>query len=232
MITDIKANVDQITPTILSEGQQYPAQSVLGQLFTADWYTRLALAGRVYSLPLGTISGAASYTALTGNATVDNDQPEFIIAADSGWLIPIVIDIQISVDDVDAYDDVDDILVIADRSQATAAGATATVATPLNHLDGGDAFSGRCFTIVTGDVTDPVGSDILAYKYHILLQVAAEATGSGSLTDGRGLYKEFKIPRLLAGPCQIVGFVTGTNTPTFMGEIVFAHIPSGWAPTS
>ena len=228
MISDIKVNVDQIAPSVLAEGMQYPAATTLGQLFTADWHTRLILAGRVFKLNLGTISGDASYTALTGNATVDNDQPEFIIAVDSGWLIPVEIDIQISVDDMDAYDDVDDILVVADRSQATAAGATATVATPTNELDGGEAFGGRCFTIVTADVTNPAGSDVLAYKYYELTQVAAEA--GGGVEASRGLYKLFPRPVLLAGPCQIVGFVTGTNTPTFMGSVTFAHIPVSWIP--
>lgn len=230
MITDVKVNVDQIAPSVLSEGQAYPTMTKLGQLFVADWHTKLVLAGRAFTLDLGTISGAASYTALTGNATVDNDQPEIVIAADSGWLIPMEIDIGISVDDMAAYDDVVDMLFIADRSQAVAAGATATVEVPNNLLDGAAAFSGRCYSIVTGDITDPVCSDILGYKYYELTQVAAETAGSGPAT--KGFYKKFEIPTLLAGPCSIIGWVTGTNTPTFMGSIKFAHIPASWATTS
>jgi len=42
------------------------------------------------------------------------------------------------------------------------------------------------------------------------------------------VYKEFDIPKFLAGPCSIIGFVTGTDTPEFSGSFQFAHIPASW----
>ena len=200
----------------------------LAQLFTANWHERLILAGRAFTLDLGTITGGTDYTALTGNAAIDHDQPEIVIAADSGWLIPMEIDIGIAIDDMDAYDDVTEIFFIGDRTTAVASGATATIETPLNYLDGGDAFSGRCYSIVTADITDPTAADILGFKSWQLIQVASEVAGSAPFV--KTYKKKFAFPRLLAGPCSIIGYVVGTNTPTFMGSVTFAHIPTGWMP--
>ena len=159
MITDIKALVDSVSPSVLTENvQEFVRQSTIGQLFTADWHERLILAGKAYTLDLGALT-ATEWTGLTGNAAVDLDQPEIVIAVDTGYLIPMSIEIDIHVDDVDAYDDVTEIGFQADRSQATAAGATATIEVPNNMLDGGDAFGGRAFSIVTADIADPVMPD-------------------------------------------------------------------------
>lgn len=230
MQADIKAQVEQIPPSQLTDGQRdYLRQSVLGQLFTADWHQRLVLAGYAYTVDFGTVA-ASTYTALTGNAAPDLDQPEIVIAADSGFLVPMEIDIAIAVDDMDAYDDVTDIVFIADRSQAEAAAATATVEVPNNLLDGGAAFSGRCYSIVTGNITAPVPSDVLATWHWELTQVATEVGGVAPAI--KKAYKTFAIPTLLAGPCQIIGYVTGTNTPTFTGSVKFANVPAGFFPTS
>ena len=232
MITDIKARVDQIPAQVQSEGDMgYPSMSKLGQLFVADWHTRLVLAGRAYTLDLGTVA-AAAYTALTGNAAPDLDQPEIVIAVDSGFLIPMEIDIAIAVDDMDAYDDVTDIMFIVDRTAAMA-GGTGTpgeVEVPNNLLDGGEAFAGRCVTICAGGITTPVPADVLVYRGWEKAQIGAETAGSGLVS--KHLYKKFDIPTLIAGPCQIIGYVTGTNTPTFIGNVKFAHIPASWLATS
>ena len=231
MISSIKTRVDQLVASVLSNGdQEYPAMSKLGQLFTADWHTRLVLAGRAYTLDLGTVA-ATAYTALTGNAAPDLDQPEILIAVDSGWLIPMEIDINIAVDDQDAYDDVTDIMFIVDRTAAQAAGATGTVEVPNNLLDGGDAFEGRCFSILTGGITTPVPADVLAYSNWTPIAMAAEAGGTLPAVN-KNLRKKFEIPTLIAGPCQIIGYVTGTNTPTFIGSVKFAHLPSSWVTVS
>ncbi len=229
---DILGLVDQMPPSVLMEGEQEKIRiGKLGELFTVDWHQRLALAGRVFTMPLGTIAGDASYSALTGNGTaLDNDQPEIVIAIDTGWLIPIEIDVGYSVADPDAYDDWLDILFIADRSQTVPAGETGNIITALNLLDGGDSFSGRCYNTISSDITNPVTSDILGYKYWEQTQLAAEVFGR--VTPTYNFYKKFDIPRFLAGPCSIIGFVTGKVAPTYMGSITFAHVPTSWIPLS
>ena len=229
MDAELHGQENQLTPSIKSGDKQKLAMTTLGQLFTANWHERLILAGRAFTLDLGTITGGTDYSALTGNAAIDHDQPEIVIAADSGFLIPMEIEIGIAIDDMDAYDDITEIFFIGDRTTAVATGATATSETALNMLDGGDAFNGRCYSIVTADITDPTAADILAFKSWQLIQVASETAGSAPTT--KNFYKKFEFPRLLAGPCSIVGYVVGTNAPTFMGSVTFAHIPTSWMPS-
>ncbi len=229
-LQEIKGQVDQFDPTILKEGKMgNVAMSTLGQLFTADWVTRLVLAGRVFSMPLGSASGALGV--LTGTATVDNDLPSLSISCDTGWLIPIEIDVTVHVDDIDAYDDVVDMLFFADRSQAVPAGEVGNIITAINLLEGATAFGGRCYdTHNTTPITNPVCSDILGYKYWELTQLAAEIGGDASFT--KVYNKKFDVPHFLAGACSILGYVTGTNTPTYFGRVVFAHLPTSWITVS
>ena len=231
-LQEVKAKVDQISPDVLAEGDMENVRMTkLGQIFTADWKQRLALAGRVFTLDLGTIAGEGSYSALTGNAAYDNNQPEAIIAIDTGWLIPLEIDIGISVNDMDAYNDFTQIVWAIDRTQTQAAGETGTVATANNMLDGGPAFSGRCYTILTGDTSNaPASVEVIASKFWELTITAAEA--ATNVPANLSLYEKFNYPILVAGPCHIVGYVVGTMTPTFMGSVTFAHVPTSWFPTS
>jgi hypothetical protein len=71
---------------------------------------------------------------------------------------------------------------------------------------------------------------VLGAKAWELTQVAAETAGVAPWE--KSYHKKFEIPTLLAGPCQIVGYVIGTNAPTFVGNIKFAHIPASWVATS
>lgn len=230
-LQEVKGKVDQIAPTILKEGQiENIAMSKIGQLFTVDWVTRLAMAGRVYSMPLGLTGGETTYSPLTGNVAVDNNQPEVVIAIDTGWLIPIEIDINIGVDDMKAYGEIVNILFIGDRSQTVAAGETGNVVTAVNLLDGGDAFSGRCYDTIASNIPNPVTSDLLGFKFWELTQLAGEAAGKSPPT--KNYHKKFEVPRFLAGPCSIIGTVTSSNSPKYFGSVVFAHLPVSWITIS
>ncbi len=230
-LQEVKAKVDQISPEVLAEGDMENIRmSKLGQLFTVDWKQKLALAGKVFTLDLGTITGDGSYTALTGNAAFTTLQPEAIIAIDTGWLIPLEIDIGISVNDANAYDDFTQIAFAIDRTKTQVAGLTGTIETALNVLDGGPAFPGRCYSILTGNVAAVASVEVIASAFWELTLCVAESGGSVPAT--LNLYKKFDYPILVAGPGYIVGYIVGTNTPTFMGSVTFAHIPSSWIATS
>jgi len=223
----IKALVKQSEPEVYTDGtEQELRQTRLGQLLTADWHQNLIMSGRAFSADYGTIA-ATDITALTGNAAVDLDQPEIVIGVDTGFLIPMEIEIDIQVNDDDAYDDITRIAFFADRTDNVAdAAATATVETPLNMLDGGESFSGRSFSIVTSNITAPVPADYLGGATWTNIQLAAEV--GGLPTTNKHLHKIFTHPKLLRGPCSIVGWITGTNTPTFTGSVKFAHVPASW----
>ncbi len=232
MISDIRAKISPFSPDVYSgSGTDFLTQSKVGQLFTAGWKERFLLAGRVFTAPLGTLA-ATAHTGLTGNAAVDLDQPEFKLGVDSGILIPLEIDINILANDADAYDDVTQVAFYGDRSQGLNATdeALGNAITCLNLLDGGDAFGGRATETVGTDIDDPVVSDMLGRKFWELTQVAAEVAGTAPST--MNFHKEWDVPHLLRGPASIVGYITGTNTPTYQGHVTFAHIPTTWIPTS
>lgn len=202
--------------------------SLLGQMYMADWKHLMVTAGKAYRMSIGTITAGDDIT-MVGNGTVVNlDQPFGVVAVDAGLsLIPI--EVEISGDsDTDAAEDEVDFLMTADRTQAEAAGATATVEVPDNLLDGGPAFGGRAYSVVTADITDPVHSDVLAFKTWNVLLVAAEA--GGSFRESLHYQKEFGYPTILRGPCQILMYFAGTVATTGIGSLTFGAVPSSWFP--
>jgi len=226
MISNVKVKVDQLAAVApLSNGQmEYPVVDKMGNLFTANWQTRLAMAGKLFSLDLGTAG-----TLLAGNHDIDADQPEFVVAVDSGWLIPVSLNISVA-SECDADADQTHLLVVADRTQAEAAGATATVETALNLLDGGDSFGGRCYSVVTGNLTAVTEADILYSKIF-----ASVLTTSGLVDTSVNAEYQWTHPRFLAGPCQILGYCVGVGAAQvseFIGNFVFAHLPESWVTTS
>lgn len=232
MISDIKTKVEQLSPSVLADGdQEAPRLSNIGQLFTADWVHRLTLAGRVYHVPLGTLA-ATSHTGLVGNAAVDLDQPEVVVGVPSGVLIPIEIDINILLNDIDAYDDLTQIVFYGDRTNGLSAtdAALGNEITVLNHLDGGEGFAGLATETVGTDMTDPVVADVLASIFWEINQLAAEVAATIPAT--LNFHKKFDVATFLRGPASIVGYVTGTNAPTYQGHLTVAHLPGTWIPTS
>lgn len=228
MITDIKLKVDQLAATApFSNGDmEFPAMSKLGQVFTANWQARLVMAGVVFSLDLGSAASP-----LVGNHDMDPDQPEFVIAIDTGWLIPMALNLAVS-SDADADSDSTEVLVVADRTQAASVAQVGqgTAETCLNLLDGGDSFGGRASSILTGTVGAVTEADILfaQIKHGIL-------TTEGHFDASVNINHEWQIPRFLAGPCQILGYCVGVGdlqTSLIYGSIVFAHLPVSWVTVS
>lgn len=224
-MANIKAKANQVAPNVTGEGDlDYLKMTKLGQLFTANWQTRLVLAGRVFSLDLGAVE-----TYLAGNHDVDQDQPEFIVAVDSGWLIPISLNLAVS-SDCDADADSTEVLVIADRTQAATAAQLGTVEVPNNLLDGGDAFGGRASSVSTGTCGTVTEADILYAKVNYTV-----LTTEGHIDTAVNINHEWTVPRFLKGPCQILGYCVGVGdaqTTLFIGSFVFAHLPASWIVTS
>lgn len=230
MNTTIQANVNQIPVDVLTEGEEaYPAISLLGQLFTADWHIRAILAGWAYRISFGTISGAADITMVGDGTAIELERPEMIIAVDTGFLVPMSLNLGVN-SDTDAENDEVDILLTSDRATAVSAAelgaATATAGGPVNMLDGAPAFSGRSVKVCTADITDPVHSDVLYYNHW-------ECLGADPLvlTDFNCDHT-FRFPTFVAAPCSLILYVGGTEAPTFVGSFCFAHVPLKALPTS
>lgn len=228
----LKAAVAQQNKSVGSDGTERGLDITRrGQIATTNWKHELVLAGMVYRMSIGTITAGGDITLIQGGGagtTIDLDQPEGVVAVDSGWLIPIAFEFSAQVD-MDADAEVGNVVVTADRSQATAAGATATVETPDNLLDGGAAFAGRAYSAVTADVTDPIHSDILYYKTIRAAEFISNGTAT-NLTNGIvaefSASKEWDLPTLLAGPCQLLVYWGGTAAVNAIASLVFAHVQS------
>lgn len=227
MITDILSRVEQVSPSVLEDGdQEAPRLSTIGQLFTADWHQRLVLAGRVFKMTIGTITGSGAHALVGVGTTIDLDLPEGVIAVDSGYLIPMELNLGL-LSDADAPADVVEVLLTSDREVAVSAAEldAGTDETAINQLDGGEAFGGRATSLMTGtEITDPVHTDLLYYKMWQQLGVdPLEAAGLN-------VDKVFKMPTLLKGPCSLLLYFGGTEAVTGMGSLTFAHIPNSWGP--
>ncbi len=230
MIADVKMNVNQLPVDVLTEGQKdYPAISKIGQLFTASWHERLILAGLAHSIGWLANTGSGNVTMLGGGTTLDLDLPMGSVAIDSGFLIPMSLELGLS-SDMDADADEVDILVTADRATAVPGSefANYTAGVPLNQLDGGPTFQGRSGTICTStEITDPVHAETLFF--HTYRTVHA-GTAANQQTSNLNIDKVWKFPVLLAGGCTIHIYWGGAEATTGLGRFVFAHIPAAYAP--
>lgn len=226
LVTQIKANVNQIPPDLLVEGtKDYPAMSLLGQLWTADWRIRLILAGMCHKIYFGTITAEADISMVGNGEAIELERPECLICVDNGWLIPLSLNLAVN-SDMDLEDDECDVLVTSDRNLAPLAAAVATAAgtarPPVNMLDGGQTFAGRYSNISTGDLANPVHNDVLYYKHWERLG-ANPKEATNMFVD-----KVWEFPTFLAGPCSLLLYVGATQRPFFVGTLEFAHIPKSW----
>ena len=239
MRTDILAKVDQIPPSVLSEGDMEDVrQTKLGQLFTADWKMRLLLAGKIWKTQIGAITAGNAITKIVGggNGTVmDMEQPEIIVGVPSGYfLIPISCTCVVD-SDADAPDDFMEILLILDRTQNAPTTATATVDTPVNLLDGGGAFPGLAWTAVTADIEDPVYSELLDYATYETTAVVMAGTSANeddAMDSTLRMDYEPIVPSIGAGPCSIVLMYDGTVATSGIAQLTFAAVPTSWFPVS
>jgi len=233
-LQEIKAKVEQLTVTPITSDTDYVRQSKIGQLWTADWKYKLAAAGKVYRMSIGTIAGGTDVVPV-GDATggIDLDQPEGCISVNDGVLIPMELEIA-GTSDTDAAADNVQILLCADRSGAMESTGldNGTQETVHSHLDGGDAFGGTAVSLFTSDVTtDPTVSDIIHYRMWQNL-VAGGATTTQLGLEVPSFYDLWRadVPVFLAGPCDLLLYAAGTVAFTFMGSLTFAHVPRAWVP--
>jgi len=227
-LQEIKAKVEQVTPSVLEAGMENPRMTNLGQLFTADWRQRLLLAGKLWRLTVGTFGADAEPTQIVGGGagtTLELEMPEMLIGVDAGYSL-MMVSLQVSLQSLaDAASDDIQLLAIGDRSQAPVTTGTLTVETPDNLLDGGGAFPGRAFSAVTADITDPVMSDILYFQQEMAAGVAVDHVRFNAVYEPA-------VPSILAGPCQIAVYWGGTIAVSGMGSLVVGCVPSSWMPVS
>lgn len=227
MITDIKAKAQQLSAEAVSDADMMYLQGTrLGQLFTADWKTKLLLAGRLWRVTVGTIAASQYITWVNGGggggSSVDQDRPEFAIDVGTGYfLIPVDIRVACRVD-IDADTEYGDIIVTTDRAARISASPTGTVETPTNLLDGAADFPGLAYSAITTAITDPTVSEILDMETVVAAGTPVEA-------QRLKLHFEPVVPTLLAGPCAIYGYWGGSGLTRGLASVVVGVIPASWA---
>lgn len=198
-----------------------------GQLNTVNWKQDLVAQGKVWRVSVGGMSAGGDVALITGGGagtTIDSDQPEIAIGVDSGYfLIPLRVQVACRVD-VDADTEVGDILVVADRTQGVPTSVTGTVETPDNQLDGGASFPGRAFSAITADITDPVDSEVLAYK----TIREADVTAAGSIIAQLDLDYNPDFADLIAGPCGLYVMWGGTAAVSAVCNVIVAAVESSY----
>ena len=234
MILDIKTKCSQVTPIVTGEGDiGYPKMSKIGSLFTADWKTQLLAAGLTWQAHVGTVAGGGDVTPKLGGGSgtvVDNNQPELVIGVDAGfYLIPLEANVSIH-GNFDGDADEAHILLYADRAAGpVTTNVSGTLHTPVNMLDGGGAFPGRCWVETIGDITEPVVSQWLDFT-SISLDHASAVTMA--VPPVIRLNYSPGCPPILAGPCQVVLVCGGTEDSWIIGTVTVAVVPTAYFPLS
>ncbi len=226
MISDIKAKVAQVSPIVSGEGDfDYLKMSKLGQMLTVNWRENLIMAGKAWAVTVGTWT-TQHYTRITGGGsgtTIDSDQPELFFDVPLGYfLIPLRIMVS-AIPDIDAGDDIAEIIAIADRNARITIGTTQTVETPLNLLDGAAGFPGLAYSAATADVTDPTVSEILD-------ELAEISNATNVNTHKLKMDYVPTVPILLAGPCAVYVYWGGTVALPAIARAEFAAVPASWYP--
>ncbi len=229
---NLTLNVNQIPPDVLSEGvKSFPAMSKIGQLFTADWQTRVVQAGLAFRVNMGTITADADITMVGQGTVIDLELPSCVVVVDSGFLVPMSLNLGINCN-LDTTPQVLNVLVTDDRatgiSAAELAVAVGVAETPTNCLDGAAAFSGRCISVATVNtgITDPVHSSFLYFNEWNI--PTSDPLGPTDFNVDH----VWADPTFIAGACSLLLYVGGSAAATFVGSLVFAHIPASWLPTS
>lgn len=215
---------------VIGDGSQGGLQMTrAGQLFVADWKTRLVLAGFAFNLTVGTAGGEGDITLITGGGdgtTVDGDQPEMAVGTPPGYYhIPLGFTCSVQ-GDSNANADVANIVLAADLTQQIPlpVAASSTVETPQNLLDGGPASVSWAQSAVTTDITNPVASVLLAFatNYH------AQITAASAVIQSLNLDYDPSFPSLFAGPCSVCAWWGGTCAQDGMASYNWAEVPESW----
>lgn len=232
MRTEIEATVEQLSPNLLGVGEEETIRMTkLGQIFTVDWKEKLLLAGRLWSITVGTIATGADVVEIVGggsSTTIISKQAELAIGVPAGYfLIPVSCRASAHGDSGSADAAEANMVLFTDRTASIdLAAGTLTPVTPLNLLDGAGAFPGDAFKACTADTTTPTVADILDYESWQAAQVSA----AGSLIASLKMNYAPKVPVILAGPCALYLCYGGTTAQNGMGTIVVGCVPSTWFP--
>jgi hypothetical protein len=193
----------------VSEGEMWLGRD--GSVVGMDWFTAMALEGRVFNAALATPD-----TTMTGETAYDPTHPSIVIDVPEGVaFMPVHVDICYE----DAY--TDSYIVLGAEDIATySAGGTAISA--CNNLRTDSPHSSAVTSKYAGDsqitATDPGPSERTLFSY---VNAFADATTSPPMQ----VVWEPKTPPVLVGPASFYAYCYGNTGPEFSFSVQWVELP-------
>lgn len=185
-----------------------------GAAYTVDWFTALALEGRMYGLNVGTLS-----TPVAGHVGIDDDQPEAVLDVPSGTtIIPVSIDLYL---EDSAGTDTE---VVFLTSQANVGAGTSTELSTIRNLRADAPLTSSCtaYRSYTGNGT----ATSAGFEFYRSGYPFADAT-TDPVKKFHWSAKESGIVPVIVGDGALVLYWAGTTTaPSGFAQIVYVEVPS------
>jgi hypothetical protein len=196
-----------------------------GATFTADWYLRQVMLGRVFSAMVGALS---TPVVGGGNGTViDLDQPEFGLACPATHtFVPLLIRVQLTTPLAATDADEAETVAYLDLSgKPLLDGTWTTTITPINRKTA-CGISSVCTvkSACTADTTDPTESMDL---FHTLIVADMNGTPANAMWTKNEILYEPNIPYFVQGATGMFIHWGGTVATSGFAQVSWAEIPVG-----
>ena len=196
----------------VSEGQAWLGRD--GSLVAMDWYTAMAMEGRVFNIALVTPDGT-----MTGEAAYDATHPSILMDIPEGvTFIPVHVDV--CFEDAGGADNY--IIIGADDANLYSAGGSGAGDSACNNLRTDNPYASAISATYTGDtqltITDPGASERILYSYVNQFKDAATSPPIQVIWEP-------KSPPVLVGPASFFIYCYGASAPEFSYSIQWVELP-------
>lgn len=201
--------VNQDTPRGESEGVDIGAKGTKrGELCVVDFFTAMALEGRVFQVRMGTIT-----TGLTGDVDITDTKAEACADAAAGYtIIPVYLNI-----DVESF--AGGTLPVCNAKSQAAISTSGTVFVALPLMTNGAAAAAVCRVSAAGGVVVAAELNTTTRTHYA---ATAAAVGNFKLAN-----EQFRVPPVLLGPANFhVQVAAATAGPVYFGNFDFIELVS------
>ena len=215
-MTDLRVLVQQDSLNAAGEGTWTAAKaSKLGYLVVMDFYTQMAIEGRIYQVRAGTIT-----TPLTGDVAITDTAAEMCADAAVGTtIIPVSASITLDTQGGDAFES-------AGKSVATASSA-GTAFVPLNLKSGGPAATSTARVDAAGAVTVTLELATTTLRHFEWSAEFVQDAGTESPFATQPLVWEPRCPPVLVGPrCFYIQIASATGGPGYFAHFDYIELPT------
>jgi len=200
--------VEQDSVQAGAEGREIRCKAnKMGNLIVQDFYTQMAIEGRIYQVKAGTITAP-----ITGDIEITDTAAEMCADAAAGYtIIPVYLNVSCEVKGT-----------ALPECAAKSVGAVSTVGTafvPLPLYIGGVAAGTTARAMTAGGVT--VAAEVATTtRVHWTTVLTA-------IADWQLATKRFRVPPVLPGPaCFYVQVAAGTAGPTYFAHFDYIELPT------